>query len=318
MSSAALTSGCVAADDSRVVALLRVLALPLLVLGPTAVAIALIESGWVASVPLSPPLAALVLFLVTVLPAVAFIVFLERVIPHRAEWSRSHGDERTDTLHLFSSYAVQHFGRLALVAMGAGVAGWLSRSLGGSLWPSAWPMALQVALALVFAELGHYLFHRLSHEWPPLWRLHATHHSAERLYWLNTTRFHVLDILLLQAFSLAPLIVLGVPEPTLLAYSVYVLVFGYVQHSNVDYRAGWLDFVLSTPALHRFHHSADPREGNTNYAGDLMLWDQLFGTFHRPRGAPFAGAIGNGLDGFPRGFVAQQLSPFRSQPGSGS
>ncbi|WP_422822321.1 sterol desaturase family protein [Vreelandella nanhaiensis] len=32
--------------------------------------------------------------------------------------------------------------------------------------------------------------HRASHRIGWLWRLHAPHHSAERLYWLNGKRRH--------------------------------------------------------------------------------------------------------------------------------
>ena len=34
----------------------------------------------------------------------------------------------------------------------------------------------------------------MMHEVPWLWRFHATHHSAPRLYWLNAGRFHPLDL----------------------------------------------------------------------------------------------------------------------------
>ena len=27
-----------------------------------------------------------------------------------------------------------------------------------------------------------------------MWRVHAAHHSAPRLYWLNATRFHPFDL----------------------------------------------------------------------------------------------------------------------------
>ena len=57
----------------------------------------------------------------------------------------------------------------------------------------------QLPLALVVAELVEYSFHRLMHEVPWLWRFHATHHSAPRLYWLNAARFHPIDLFLVGA-----------------------------------------------------------------------------------------------------------------------
>jgi sterol desaturase/sphingolipid hydroxylase (fatty acid hydroxylase superfamily) len=42
-----------------------------------------------------------------------------------------------------------------------------------------------------------------------LWRFHATHHSAPRLYWLNASRFHFVDIALNNVAAFVPLVALG-------------------------------------------------------------------------------------------------------------
>lgn len=173
------------------------------------------------------------------------------------------------------------------------------------------PMAAQVALALVIGEFGHYWWHRLGHEVPLLWRLHATHHSATRLYWLNANRFHWLDINAMYVFQILPLVALGMSQDAFLVYGIFTIIFGYLQSSNIDYRIGVLNYVLSSPQLHRWHHSQVLEEGNTNYAGDVMIWDHLFGTFFYPKHRKFESEIGNGMPSFPKGFVAQQLSPFR-------
>ena len=79
---------------------------------------------------------------------------------------------------------------------------------------------------------------------------------------------------------------------------------------NVRVRPSWLDAIFSTPTLHRWHHSTDPREGNTNYGAILIVWDLLLGTFRRPA-RPFDAQLGvAGHPDFPEGWVAQQLSPF--------
>lgn len=83
-------------------------------------------------------------------------------------------------------------------------------------------------------------------------------------------------------------------------------------HANVDVRTGLLDFVFSTPGLHRWHHSTDPREGNANYAAILIFWDLLFKTFLRPRGRSLEGPVGiAALPRFQSGWVGQQLAPFQ-------
>jgi sterol desaturase/sphingolipid hydroxylase (fatty acid hydroxylase superfamily) len=252
------------------------------------------------------PLSAIALFYTT-------IAGLERAFPYRPEWNRSHDDVLTDVLHLIlTGQGAQ--GLFLALASGPLIAlsGWVSASVGAPLWPSGWPALARLALALVLGELGHYAFHRLSHENPWVWRLHAAHHSAKRLYWLNATRFNVLDLFVLISCESLPLALMGAGAETLGPYFVFRAVYGQVQHCNVEMRTPrWLDWWWSSPGVHRWHHSTISREGNTNYGAVLNVWDHAFRSFFRPD-APFAGPVGIGqLPHFPGGYLGQQLAPFR-------
>ena len=44
--------------------------------------------------------------------------------------------------------------------------------------------AWAILLSFVVADFAYYWYHRLSHEWPPLWAMHHTHHSSP---WMNLT-----------------------------------------------------------------------------------------------------------------------------------
>ncbi len=243
----------------------------------------------------------------------ATVALLERVHPYRVEWNRPAGDRRTDLLHLFftgplSSAAFE----ATLRGVAAGAAAWLATRLGGMLWPTSLPAVAQLYAAILVAEFGHYWFHRVSHENPVVWRLHATHHSASRLYWLNATRFHPLDLFALIAFQNIPLILLGAPPRVFLMYALFQIVYGQLQHGNIALRTGALDWIFSTPGMHRFHHSTDVRIGNANYGAILSVWDHVFRTFLRPNRGIFEGPIGiAAMPGFPRGYLAQLASPFR-------
>jgi ornithine lipid hydroxylase len=243
----------------------------------------------------------------------ALIAALERLFPHRAEWRRSHGDVRTDVLHLLLTGAIaQALVGAAVLGPLALLSGWVSEAAGGALWPVGWPLLAQLALAVVLGELGHYAFHRLSHESPLVWRLHAAHHSPHRLYWLNATRFHVLDLFLIISCESLPLASLGAGAAVLAPYFVFRAIYGQLQHCNVDMPTPrWLDWLWSSPNVHRWHHSTVSAEGNHNYGAVLNVWDHVFRSFHRPD-APFAGPVGIGqLPRFPSGWLAQQLAPFR-------
>jgi sterol desaturase/sphingolipid hydroxylase (fatty acid hydroxylase superfamily) len=193
----------------------------------------------------------------------------------------------------------------------------LAASLGTNLWPAGAPLVAQIFLAILIAELGHYWFHRVSHERPLVWRLHATHHSSKRLYWGNATRFHPFDLFALISLQSVPLLLLGIPESTFLGYSLFASVYGQLQHANIRLSTPrWLDWVFSSPGLHRWHHSPDPGEGNHNYGAILSSWDLVFGTFFRPCERTFGGKVGlSGLPEFPTRYVAQLASPFRWPPG---
>jgi sterol desaturase/sphingolipid hydroxylase (fatty acid hydroxylase superfamily) len=185
--------------------------------------------------------------------------------------------------------------------------------LGHGLWPDAWPPLAQLGLALLVAEFGHYWFHRLGHEWRLLWRLHAVHHSAPRLHWLNATRFHPLDLFGLMSFGWGPLLLLGIGPGAFLSFLVFRSVYGQIQHCNIALASpGWLNRVFSSHELHRWHHSARSAEGNSNYGAALSVWDTLFGSYFRPQGRCFEGPVGIGaLPEFPRSYTAQLLAPFR-------
>lgn len=239
------------------------------------------------------------------------VVALERLRPFRREWNRPHGDVGVDLAYVAASAGAHSLAQPVFRLVGVWLAAAMSGASGAGPWPTSWPMPAQLALALLVAEFGHYAFHRLSHEWEPVWRLHASHHSAPRLYWLNATRFHPLDLLALIACQVLPLLALGIGARALLAYTIFTSVYGQLQHGNIDLDAGPLRFVFSTPELHRWHHSDDPRKGNRNYGAVLITWDLVLGTFLDPR-RRFDGRVGlAGLPGFPTDLLGQLASPWR-------
>jgi sterol desaturase/sphingolipid hydroxylase (fatty acid hydroxylase superfamily) len=257
-------------------------------------------------------------FVVVLAILYALIASAERLLPYRPEWNRAQGDQRTDVGHLLLNGLVTS--RVAsAVAYAIGLAGsiWLAERVGLRLWPSHWPMAAQLLLALVVAEFGHYWFHRISHERALVWRVHAPHHSAPRLYWLNATRFHPLDLFGLIVCQIVPLVLLGADAPALLAYGLFSGAYGQLQHGNIDVRSGPLRYLFSTPEVHRWHHSTDTREGNNNYGAVLSGWDLLFGTFFYPRDRRFSGPVGIGdMPNYPTGLLAQLVAPFRAAGGA--
>ncbi|WP_232679136.1 sterol desaturase family protein [Nocardioides sp. R-C-SC26] len=141
------------------------------------------------------------------------------------------------------------------------------------------------AIAIVAVDVLFYWSHRISHRVRLLWATHQAHHSSEyfnfatalRQKWNNSAELVVW----------LPLPLLGVP-PALVFFGFSVnLVYQFFVHTE---RIGKLwapyEFVFNTPSHHRVHHGSDPLYLDRNYAGILVIWDRLFGTFqaeeHRP------------------------------------
>ena len=191
------------------------------------------------------------------------------------------------------------------------VGGWLSGAFGSKLWPTHWPIVAQLAVSAVVVELPSYWAHRWMHEVPWLWRLHAVHHSAPRLYWLNTTRSHPLEMAFRGVIAMLPLAILGAGAELIALSGITNIVIGLFQHANVDIRLGPLNHVFSAAPVHRWHHSRELREANRNYGDNFIFWDTVFGTRYMPDREPPTELGIEGLDAFPRGFLAQLVAPFR-------
>lgn len=203
------------------------------------------------------------------------IYALERWQPHEKSWLRNDGQVPADLGHTLASKGA------AQVVVTMVLPGWIETPDGG-LWPRQWHFAWQVVLGLVIAEFGMYWAHRIAHEFHPLWKFHSVHHSVRRLYFINTGRFHVVDTLKSMALSIPVLLFLGAPKDVMLWFGYVTAFIGILTHCNVEMKSGFLNWIFNTPELHRWHHQPNANDGNTNYGENLMLFDQLFGTYHNP------------------------------------
>lgn len=238
-------------------------------------------------------------------------LLMQRIHPAIQEWRAWGPDAGLDLLHMvLSTGGGGELVRAALYgALYAGAAS-LGELWGESIWPAHWHWTGQLLLALLIADFLPYWVHRLSHSWEPLWRLHALHHSSERLYTFSSGRNHPLHTALTYTAQTAPLVLLGAGAELLALVSVFTAVQGLLQHSNIALKPGALNWVLATADLHRWHHSVDIEESRRNFGNNFVIWDILFGTRYLPEDRPAPEAVGLGRSDFPRNYLGQLASPW--------
>jgi sterol desaturase/sphingolipid hydroxylase (fatty acid hydroxylase superfamily) len=151
-------------------------------------------------------------------------------------------------------------------------------------WFAGVPAPVALALIVLVGDVGYYWVHRAMHQVPLLWRFHRIHHSSEEMGWLAAARAHPVDQLLLHLGWLVPLHLLGARSAWFGAYAALLTMQTLLVHSNVDVGVGPLRRVLVTPDFHHWHHTAERRAWNRNFASQLAVLDRLFGTSWLPRG----------------------------------
>lgn len=248
-----------------------------------------------------------------VLLAAAAITWLETRFPHQQDWRPDATAIRQDLAYMaVVQVAVPKLLSLGAVLLAAEQVRHATAPSTG-LWPHHWPLAAQAAVMVLSADFLRYWLHLAAHKHPLLWRLHAVHHSPQRLYWLNVGRFHPLEKALQFLLDSLPFVLLGVAPEVIALYFVFYAVNGFFQHSNVQLRHGPLNYLVSSAELHRWHHSRLSGESNHNYGNNLIVWDLLFGTRYLPDGRDVA-ELGLMNRRYPMRFGSQLLTPFAADP----
>ncbi|WP_082896862.1 sterol desaturase family protein [Parasphingorhabdus sp.] len=135
-------------------------------------------------------------------------------------------------------------------------------------------------LAFFVDDFFYYIFHRGAHRIRWVWAAHVNHHSSQyynlstalRQPWTST-------FALTWIFSL-PMFLIGF-HPAMIAFVGGInLLYQYWIHTEaIDKMPRWFEAVMNTPSHHRVHHATNPRYLDKNYAGILIIWDKMFGTF---------------------------------------
>ena len=248
---------------------------------------------------------------VPVLFAILIIIISEKYLPFKKEWKPTTKDFKNDGLYLLLIQTL--LPKIFVWLLALFTLRFLKRNdlIIFDIWPSHLPLGIQALMVVLISDFARYWLHRLNHTIPVLWRLHAVHHSVDKMYWMNTSRFHPLEKALQFLMDVLPFMLLGVPEEVLALHLVLYGVNGFFQHCNIDLKFGWLNYIVSSTELHRWHHSRLPEESNNNYGNNVIVWDLLFGSYFIPeeRKVEELGLINKN---YPSDFTGQMKAPLRN------
>src|SRR5688572_11785803 len=224
-------------------------------------------------------------------PTIIAIPLFAILIAVEAHWSRFRGtdefadlkDTKTNVLLGFTSTA---WG--LVFGLFTGYIYLLSYELAPYKFPAdAW---WTWVLLFFIDDLAYYVFHRVSHESRLFWNFHVVHHSSEqynlsvavRQSWFSGT---------LHWDVYAPIMLLGFTPWMFFTTHVFSLIYQFWVHTKHINKLWPLEWILITPSHHRVHHGVNNPYLDKNYAGVLIIWDRLFGSFVQETETPRYGII---------------------------
>ncbi|MEM7006238.1 MAG: sterol desaturase family protein [Pseudomonadota bacterium] len=133
---------------------------------------------------------------------------------------------------------------------------------------------------MLLNDFLYYWKHRAMHRIRWFWANHIVHHSSEH-YNLTTALRQPWTGPITGLFVIGlPQVVLGFhPAAVAFAGGINLLYQFWIHTEAIDRTPRWFEATFNTPSHHRVHHARNPRYLDANYAGILIIWDRMFGTF---------------------------------------
>ncbi|MES2854477.1 MAG: sterol desaturase family protein, partial [Bdellovibrionota bacterium] len=145
-------------------------------------------------------------------------------------------------------------------------------------------------LLFILDDFCYYVFHRTSHKVRFLWASHVTHHSSMNFNF--SVGFRQTWLPFFAVIFWLPLAWIGFEPLMIMTMQFMSLVFQALLHTQMVRSYGPLDLIFNSPSHHRVHHGTQTQYIDKNFAGVLIIWDRMFGTFVKEKEAPVFG-IGN-------------------------
>ncbi|MGR5237987.1 sterol desaturase family protein [Vibrio alfacsensis] len=134
-------------------------------------------------------------------------------------------------------------------------------------------------ILMVLQDFFYYWFHRASHRIRWMWAAHVVHHSSERMNFSTAFRQSLMYPFAGMWLFWLPLVIIGFDPKWVVFVVLLNLGIQFFVHTQSIRSLGPLEWVFNTPSHHRVHHGVNRQYIDKNYAGVLIIWDRMFGTF---------------------------------------
>ena len=189
-------------------------------------------------------------------------------------------DLRETLANMISSVLYKSTDAIYIILFVGVMAEWVRQH--GLQWPipNTW---WAYGLLFILQDFCFWLFHIAAHKMRFAWVSHKIHHSSNHFNFGVALRQSVLAPIPLFGVGFviwAPFAFLGAdPRIMALMFELNLFYQFFIHTQTVERLPQWIEFIFNTPSHHRVHHGCADQQIDCNYAGVLIIWDRLFGTF---------------------------------------
>ncbi|MCZ6634844.1 MAG: sterol desaturase family protein, partial [bacterium] len=141
---------------------------------------------------------------------------------------------------------------------------------------------IELILTMIIIDLLTYVLHVLFHKIPFLWRFHRMHHSDTEMDAITGARFHIGEHIISIFVRSGLYATFAMKMEYILFYETVFLANVLFHHANIsigDILDKLYRIFLTSPDMHKVHHSDRRIETDSNYTSLLSVWDRIFGTY---------------------------------------
>jgi len=147
-----------------------------------------------------------------------------------------------------------------------------------AIYQLPWDSALTWWICMLGVDFGYYWVHRMAHEVNWMWAAHQVHHSSEDYNLTTALRQSVLQRFSSWMFYL-PMAFFVPPAIFVVHLQLNLLYQFWIHTETVGRLPAPIEYIFNTASHHRVHHGRNRYCIDKNYAGVLIIWDRMFGTF---------------------------------------